>query len=54
MTFGSFLKSFLHPTKIIGIFGQKWKTSEIHFSLTFSKLSGESIEKQINITWESG
>jgi len=100
IVFGSYRKSFLHPTKIIGSPWQKCKTSLIHydevsapcihtnkwdlrkvgigcvcvwqregerdgigrwreggnhtFSWTLSNESGESIAKQIKMTWESG
>ena len=40
---GSFLKSFLVPTRIIGTLGQKCRTSGVHFSGMFSRESGESI-----------
>jgi len=54
ITFWSWRKSCLHPTRMMGSPQQKCWTSDIHFSCTFSKESGESIAKQIKITWESG
>jgi len=52
--FWSCLRSFLHPTRMTGRYGQKWTTSEIHFSCTLSSESGESMAKQIRMTCESG
>ena len=46
--------TFLFPTSMIGTFGQKCLTSGVHFSGIFSKLSGLSILKHINMTSVSG
>ena len=72
ITLGSFRRSFLQPTKNIGMFGQKCVTSYIHYtrklvershrlehwfhasSSTFFSDSGESMAKQIRMTWVSG
>lgn len=51
---GSFRRSFLFPTRMIGTFGQKCLTSGVHFSGMFSKLSGLSMEKHIRMTSVSG
>jgi hypothetical protein len=84
---GSLRRSFLQPTRMMGRFEQKWRTSEIHcktagedcapvgvsgppwitrgrqravwllrrtFSWTLSSESGESTEKQMRMTCESG
>lgn len=51
---GSFRRSFLLPTKIMGTLGQKCFTSGVHFSGIFSSESGESTEKHMRMTSVSG
>ena len=51
---GSFLRSDLVPTRIIGIFGQKCFTSGTHLSTTFQRLSRLARLKQTSTTSVSG
>ena len=50
----SLRRSHLLPTSIKGVPGQKCLISGSHFSTTFSKLSGLSMEKQMRTTSVSG
>uniref|UniRef100_A0AAG5DFM8 Uncharacterized protein n=1 Tax=Anopheles atroparvus TaxID=41427 RepID=A0AAG5DFM8_ANOAO len=43
-------KSSFVPTRIIGMFGQWWRTSGYHFARTFSNEAGLTSEKQMRNT----
>ena len=45
-----YLRSVFVPTRMMGVRGQKWRTSCVHLSDTLAKLSRLSIEKQMMMT----